>query len=162
MFQIKINNKILLIFLLITTLFPISVLSQETAIEKFRIETSKSGYDLYEVATYIGYTGKKFTIAWDANPEPDIYGYEFRAYHVEQKRYIGKTIELVGPNSNEYEFTPTISGHYVFEIRAKDLAGQYSDWASTMDPDVGSVNDKKEGWWVYVYIAPPSDDITFE
>jgi len=161
MFQMK-NNSIRksVFFLLLILLIPI--ISYSLDVENFKSLSTRSGFELYEVATYMGYTGQKFTIAWDANPEPDIYGYELRVYHVEQKRYLGKTIELVGPKSNEYEYTPNISGHYVFEIRAKDLAGQYSDWAVTLDDNNSSVNGKKEGWWVYVHVAPPSDDITFE
>ena len=161
MFRIQNNSNLLIVGLSVLLFFFLQSNSYPYDISNFSTDSTKSGYQLYEVATYMGFTGQEIGVAWDANPEPDIEGYDIRVYLVEQDRFI-LSEQHVSATTTKFQYIPNVSGHYVFEIRAVDLAGQKSDWTSSIDKNRASVNGKKEGWWIYVHIAPPSDEITFE
>ena len=128
----------------------ISIPCYGEGIDGFSSNSTKEGYKLFDVVTYYGITGKSVTCAWDPNPEPDISGYKLRVYYVEQERYVA----TVTTSATKYKYTPIKSGHYVFEVRAIDLAGNISDWTSSLDSNKSSVNGEHKGWWVYVHIAP--------
>lgn len=110
------------------------------------------------VGVYIDYTNKPVTIAWDKVNDPSITKYEVLAYNMERKATVirGSVPQKDAPSLT---VVPVLSGHYIFYARSvnenePDEAYRYSEWSHSLDS--ASVLDGKK-WWVYVYIAPPSD-----
>ncbi len=67
-------------------------------------------------------------IAWDPNPEPDIYGYKV-FYGTESRNYTN-SVEIVGANNTIAEINNLQAGNtYYFAVKAVDLAGQESDFS---------------------------------
>ncbi len=68
------------------------------------------------------------TIAWDPNPEPDIYGYKV-FYGTESRNYTNE-VDVIGPNNTSVQITGLEPGNtYYFAVKAVDLAGQESDFS---------------------------------
>ena len=68
------------------------------------------------------------TIAWDPNPEPDIYGYKV-FYGTESRNYTDH-VDVNSPTQTQVEITGLLAGNtYYFAVKAVDLAGQESDFS---------------------------------
>ena len=123
------------------------------------IKIVDGNFTKYDNVTYIGYTGGSITIAWDGVDDPDVTGYELRAYVVEKDWYtpairVDKTI-------TSYTYTTNMSGHYVFQVRSVDEAGHHSIWVESTNATYATVDGVHRSWWVYSFTAPPSN-IGFE
>lgn len=111
-----------------------------------------------DVGVYIDYTSKPVTIAWDKVNDPLITKYEVLAYNMERKAFVLRG-NVPQKDSPTLTVTPALAGHYIFYARSvneneSDEAYRYSQWSHSLDS--ASVKDGKK-WWIYVYIAPPSD-----
>lgn len=106
---------------------------------------------------YVKHTGDPITVAWDANIEPNVTGYEMVVYNMESQSFIirGTTPQHASPSLT---VTPTRYGHHIFYVRAVDdnaldEANKYSVWANSIDAQY-TLDGKL--FWVYAYIAPPT------
>lgn len=106
---------------------------------------------------YVQHTGDPLTVAWDANSETNVTGYEMVVYNMESQSFIirGTTPQAASPSLT---VTPTRYGHHIFYVRsvddnAADETNKYSVWANSIDAQF--TQDGKM-FWVYAYIAPPT------
>ena len=117
------------------------------------IDVNATRFSTFDYVTYYAYTGKKIKISWDAS-NGTVKQYRIQAFLVEQNRYVWEITGSANTTSCIYTFDR--SGHYIFRVRAENSKG-HSRWISSNNATRSTVNGKHRAWWVYTYVAPPSD-----
>lgn len=105
--------------------------------------------ETFSYLTYCLYIGDSVTIAWDADPSVD--HYEVQAKHFEQNQIVKNTL-WQSIKTNSLTVTIPRGGHWEWQVRACSLA-ECSAWSESVKPE--NALDGKP-WWIYSYIAPPS------
>jgi hypothetical protein len=117
-------------------------------------QTNSPWLEEIDYYTYVAYTGKTVTVAWDPVPNATYYQLRMRLY--ERKTYTN--IDIVPGNTYIYTFQLAKSGHYIIEARSINENNgviTYSEWAESTNPIYATVKSAKRAWWIYCYIAPP-------
>lgn len=114
------------------------------------------GAELHKAATYIDYTGKPVTVAWD--PVSGATKYTWRVRSLER----GQLVEINGATEHDtflttFTFSLPYQGHFIVEVKAMDDAGNSSTWAISTSDNHATVEDRPQGWWVYGHLAPAGD-----
>jgi hypothetical protein len=140
----------LVVFIVLAPLWPVAVFGADP--EPPTIPNPIEGWGLY-----VKHTGDPITVAWDANIEPEVTGYEVVAYNMEAQQFVirGTTPQSASPSLT---VIPARYGHHIFYVRAvnnnaADDTLKYSPWANSIDAQF-TQNGKL--FWVYAYIAPPA------
>jgi hypothetical protein len=103
-------------------------------------------WDAKELITYFGYTSKQVKIEWD--PSDQAVDYQLRLKHVERDAY-EQSIVITTP---EATFNLPRTGHYIVEVRARNVHGD-SSWA--VSNNIATFNtDQYKPFWVYGYPEP--------
>lgn len=108
------------------------------------------GQDLY---TYVGTSDLQLKVDW--TPVEDATQYQVELYSVDRNVYVARAnTPTVGLN-----IRPPHQGLFIVRVRAirEPISGPVvnSNWVTSDDPEVGLVNGKQKGWWVYSFLAPP-------
>ena len=100
---------------------------KKSNLKKFTARMFLIGFFLFSALCSMAYA-ETATIAWDPNPEPDIYGYKV-FYGTESRNYT-ETVEVIGANNTTVTINGLLPGNtYYFAVKAVDLAGQESDFS---------------------------------
>jgi hypothetical protein len=132
----------------------IVILASAFDFDKFTIEPL-----LFECVSYLATTNRKISLSWQEVDGADFY--EIRLYNLEREANLLPPLRT-DTNSITFPFPRAApSGHFIVSLRAcpnpsNARFNQCSAWVNTTDPEVGMVNGKKRGWWIYGYLAPPS------
>lgn len=107
---------------------------------------------------YVAYTNQDWEIAWDKVNQTVVTGYELWAYSMERKAFL---VKANVPQRDNPSITVNLAkpGHYVFFARAVNSDAteeeyKYSTWSNSVN-----VTDVFNGetFWVYTYLAPPTE-----
>ena len=122
--------------------------------------------ELKRAVTYFGYTEEYHTISWDivqddpATPEVEQTAewYEVELFHIEQQVAIARG--RVDHPGNLAAITYPRSGHYEHRVRACVQGATEplcSEWSTSLNAAVSTVDGQPEAWWVYKHVSPPSE-----
>ncbi len=96
--------------------------------KKFLIQRSLLIALLFVIGACFSALAETVTIAWDPNPEPDIYGYKV-FYGTESRNYTHE-VDVTGPTNTSVQITDLEPGNtYYFAVKAVDISGQESDFS---------------------------------
>lgn len=132
--------KSISLFIFLFIFFPIISYSEN-------IETS--GFELKDIATYIGTTDKQIKVTWDIVQEATYYKVRLVSIEREEEILINDHIDV-----NNIIFQLPKSGHYIVKIQACNDQICSVD-SSSDDSQIALVNGEHKGWWLYGYIKKP-------
>lgn len=131
-------------------------------------------------------TSDVVTIAWTPSPEPDWAYYNARCRWVETDSfyYIHRDSSDIIPytmiynkfmeaDSQKWDLEKKLTnatiqikapraGHFEYFVRSCDEANNCSEWSSSLNPNVATVDGHAKAWRIYYYLAAPEGLITGE
>jgi len=108
-----------------------------------------AAWEQVHLVEYFGYTGESVVVGWDT--AAGVEWWEVEGWMKERDAVImqGST-----PTA-QITFTLPFAGHYVFRVKACNVAEGCSTSAVSDDPAFATVSGQPQGWTVYGHIAPP-------